>query len=150
VTDTIVVGYDGHEHSQRALARAIDEAKTAHGRLLIVAVEAMPLDPYAPPSVNFVPPAVAAPPAPDPLVEPTPLKSLTDEAMARAEAAGVPADFVWAVGDPARTIVDTARDNDARSIVVGLHHHNLLERLLGEDVDAAVKEQAKCDVITVE
>jgi len=144
VSDTIVVGYDGHERSKRALERAIDEAKAAQGRLLIVAVEAMPLDPYAPPTFNI------GQPTPSPMVEPPPLKTLTDEAMSRADAAGVPADFVWAVGDPARTIIDTARDNNAKSIVVGLHHHSLLERLLGEDVDAAVKEQAKCDVITVE
>lgn len=48
VTETIVVGYDGEEPAQRTLERALEEAKAAHARLLIVAVEAMPLDPYAP------------------------------------------------------------------------------------------------------
>lgn len=142
--ETIVVGYDGHELSKRALDRAISEAKGLQGRVLIVAVEEMPLDPYAPPTFSI------GQPMPSPMVEPPQLKPLTDEAMGRAEAAGVRADFVWAAGDPARTILDAARDNNAEAIVIGLHHHSLFKRLLGEDVDAEVEKEAKCKVITVE
>ena len=147
MSKTIVVGYDDGEPAKRALERAIEEAKAAHGNLLIVAVDAMPLDPYQPPTFGTLddsPPTVA------PFVEPPDLKQLTDEAIGRAEAEGVPADFLWAVGDPARTIVDAARDKGASKIVVGTSHHNLLERLFGEDVAAAVKKEADCDVILVE
>lgn len=142
-----MVGYDAGEPASRALERALDEAKAAHAHLLIVAVEAMPLDPYAPPTFGTLddsPPTIA------PLVEPPELRRLTAEAMSRAEAEGVPADFLWAVGDPARTIVDAARDSKASKIVVGSHHHSFLERLFGEDVAAAVEHEAHCDVIVVE
>jgi nucleotide-binding universal stress UspA family protein len=146
-TETIVVGYDGKDPAQRALERAIAEAKTTHARLLIVTVEAMPLDPYAPRTFGTLddgPPPVA------PVAEPPELRLLTVEAMKRAESEGVPADYLWAAGDPARTIVDAARDNRASKIIIGSHHHSLVQRLLGQDVAAAVKHEARCKVLVVE
>lgn len=147
MSTTIVVGYDAREPAKRALERAIEEAKARHGRLLIVAVLSMPLDPYAPPSFGTLD---DSPPPQEPAAEPLELKPITDEAIRRAEAAGVPADYVWAEGDPARTIVDAARDNDASALVVGSHHHGFLARLFGQDVAAAVKREATCEVIVVE
>jgi len=147
VTETIVVGYDADEPAKRALERAIVEAKAAHARLLIVSVEAMPLDPYAPATFGTLDdssPVVA------PLVEPPELQRVTNDAVSRAEAEGVPADYLWGAGDPARVIVDAARDRGASKIIVGSHHHGLLARLLGEDVAGAVKREADCDVIVVE
>ena len=41
---TIVVGYDGAEIAQRALARAIDEARKSSASLVVVAVAEMPLN----------------------------------------------------------------------------------------------------------
>lgn len=145
--DTIVVGYDGTDSSQRALARAIAEAKAAHAHLLIVTVEAMPLDPYAPMTFGTLddgPPRLA------PVTEPPELRVLTTEAMKRSEAEGVAADYLWAAGDPARTIIDAARDRGASTIVIGFHHHSLFQRLLGQDVGAAVKREADCEVLVVE
>ncbi len=147
MTETIVVGYDADEPAKRALERAIEEAKAAHARLLIVAVEVMPLDPYAPATFGTLD---DSPPTLAPFVEPPALRGVTAEAMSRAEAEGVPAEYVWAVGDPARSIVDAARDNGASKIIVGSHHHSLLQRLLGQDVAAAVEHDANCDVIVVE
>lgn len=147
MTETIVVGYDADEPAKRALERAIVEAKAAHARLLIVSVEAMPLDPYAPATFGTLDdssPVVA------PLVEPPELQRVTNDAVSRAEAEGVPADYLWGAGDPARVIVDAARDRGASKIIVGSHHHGLLARLLGEDVAGAVKREADCDVIVVE
>jgi nucleotide-binding universal stress UspA family protein len=147
VTKTIVVGYDAHEPAKRALERAIDEAKATAGRLVIVAVEAMPLDPYAPATFGTFD---DSPPLLAPVDVPPELQPVIDEALDRAKAAGVPAEYVWAVGDPARTILDAARDKGASTIIVGSHHHTLLQRLLGEDIAAAVQHEAKCDVIIVE
>ncbi len=149
VTQTIVVGYDGKPPAQRALERALGDAKAAGARLLVVAVAEMPFDPIDPPAYDVGPivedPAYTQPPAQPPLLEP-----ITREAMRQAEAAGVPADYVWeAGGDPARTIVDVARDSGATEIVVGSHHHGLLAGLFGGDVAAAVKREANCDVIVV-
>ena len=147
MTETIVVGYDAEEPAKRALERAIEEAKAARARLLIVAVEAMPLDPYAPATFGTLD---DSPPTLAPLVEPPALQRVIAEAMSRAEAEGVPAEYVWSVGDPARTIVDTARDSGASTIIVGSRHHSLLQRLFGQDVGAAVAHEANCDVIVVE
>jgi nucleotide-binding universal stress UspA family protein len=148
MTKTIVVGYDGKEPAEHALERALQEAKAAHARLLIVTVEDMPLDPYEPPTFGTLD---DSPPAEPPVAEPPEqLQPVTARALSRAEAEGVPADYLWAVGDPARTIVDAARDNSASTIIVGSHHHSLLQRLLGQDVAAAVQHEANCDVIVVD
>jgi nucleotide-binding universal stress UspA family protein len=148
MSGAIIVGFDGHEAAARALERGISEAKAAGGRLVIVVVEETPFDPYAPPTFSMGPPQVV-PPLSD-RVEPAGLKQLADKAVSRAGAEGVSADLVWEVGDPMRTIVDAARDHNASSIILGAHHYNLLQRLLGEDVAAAVKRRADCEVITVE
>jgi nucleotide-binding universal stress UspA family protein len=147
VAGTIVVGYDGEAPARRALERAIDEAKAAAARLLIVAVVAMPLDPYAPKTFGTFD---DSPPPRSPLLEPPQLRPLTDEALKRAETAGVAAEIVWTIGDPARTIIDTARDSGAAMIILGAHHHRLLGRLLGQDVAATVEHEAHCEVIVVE
>jgi nucleotide-binding universal stress UspA family protein len=146
VTKLIVVGYDGEEPAQRALTRAISDAKAVAGRLVVVVVAEMPVDPFEPPAFSVGPAVVTRP-----LEEPSQLEPITAEAMRQAEAAGVPADYVWDAGpDPARTIIDAARDNDADEIVLGPHHHTLLERFFGEDVAVAVKREANCDVVVVD
>jgi hypothetical protein len=42
---TVVVGYDGHERSDAALDRAIEEARDQHEKLVVLAVFEVPLDP---------------------------------------------------------------------------------------------------------
>jgi nucleotide-binding universal stress UspA family protein len=144
MSTTIVVGYDAEEPAQRALERAIEEAKATGSRLLIVVVDEALVEPFDAPTFGSGP---ITPPSLEPFVEPPELKPLTDEAMRRAEAAGVVAEYVWAGGDPAQAIIDAARDNSASAIVVGSHHHTLLGRALGLDVAAAVKREADCEVI---
>jgi nucleotide-binding universal stress UspA family protein len=147
VAKTIVVGYDDREPAQHALERAIADAKATHAHLLIVAVDAVPLDPNIPPNfgtLDDLPPPQAAP------TEPPEIRALIAKAKKQAKTAGVHADSVWAIGDPARTIVDVARDNHASTIVLGSHHHSLLGRLFGQDVAAAVKHEAGCEVLVVE
>ena len=84
------------------------------------------------------------------LEEPAELEGVLAEARERIESAGLTADYVWAVGDPARAIVATARDRSACLIIVGSHHHSLFGRLLGADVAAEVRREAGCDVLSVE
>ena len=48
MTDTIIVGYDDKEPAKRALDRAIDEAKKRNGRLVVIAVAELPLNPADP------------------------------------------------------------------------------------------------------
>jgi universal stress protein A len=146
VTNTIVVGYDGEGAARRALDRAIEEAQGSDGRLVVLAVAEMPLNPEGPQTFG----SIDSPPEMIPLVEPPELEPILAEARERVEAAGLTADYVWAPGDPAAAIVGEARDRGADLIVVGSHHHSALGRLLGTDVAAEVKREAGCEVIAVE
>src|SRR4029450_10581019 len=85
-----------------------------------------------------------------PLVEPAELEPVLDEARERIEAAGLPAEYMWPPGAPGSAIVGAARDRGAKLIVVGSHHHGLLERVLGPDVATQVKRDAGCDVIVAD
>jgi nucleotide-binding universal stress UspA family protein len=149
VAGPIVVGFDGHEVAERALERAIADAKTAGVELVIVVVDEEPVDPIAPSMIGF-----AMQPQPIPLEnqlpESPPVQQLVDEALDRARAAGVSAQAVTGVGDPMREIVAAAQDNGASSVVLGTHHYNRLQHFLGEDVAAAVRRRVECEVITVE
>jgi nucleotide-binding universal stress UspA family protein len=149
VGGAIVVGFDGHEVAERALERGIGDAKASRARLVIVVVEEAPVDPNMSPQFTIGPPPLVAAVA-DEFEEPSGLKKIAEEALKRAKAAGVSADLVWDVGDPMRAIVDAARDHNATAIILGSHHYNVLQLLLGEDVAAAVKRRVDCDVITVE
>jgi nucleotide-binding universal stress UspA family protein len=143
---TIVVGYDGGETAQRALDRAIDEAKSASSRLVVVAVEAMPLDPEGLQNYGTLD---DSPPRSLPVVAPPELDAILGKARERIEAAGLTADYIWAAGEPAGEILGAAKERKATLIVIGEHHHGFFGRLLGQDVAGEVKREAGCDVITV-
>jgi nucleotide-binding universal stress UspA family protein len=144
---TIVVGYDGEESADRALDRAIAEAQESDGRLVVVAVSEMPLDPEGPQSFGTLD---DSPARMIPLVEPPELAPVFADARKRIEAGGVKADFVWGVGDPAATIVNAATDRKADLVVLGAHHHGFLSRMLGADVASEVKRSVGCDVVVVD
>jgi nucleotide-binding universal stress UspA family protein len=144
---TIVVGYDGEEAAARALERAVEEAQTSKGRLVVVSVAEMPLDPEGPQNFGTLD---DSPARMIPLVEPPELQPVLAAARERIEATGVRADFLWAAGDPANAIVAAARDHKAELVVLGAHHHGLFSRLLGTDVASEVKRAAGCDVLVVD
>ena len=144
---TIVVGYDGEAPAARALDRAIEEAQAAGGRVVVVAVSEMPLDPEGPQNFGTLD---DSPARMIPLVEPSELAPLFAAARDQIAAKGVEADFVWGVGDPSTTIIDAARDRKADLVVLGAHHHGFFSRILGADVASEVKRSAGCDVVVVE
>jgi nucleotide-binding universal stress UspA family protein len=144
---TIVVGYDGEEAATRALERAIEEAQASKGRLLVVSVAEMPLDPEGPQNFGTLD---DSPARMIPLVEPAELHPVLAAARERVETTGVPADFMWAAGDPANAIVAAARDRKADLVVLGSHHHGLFSRMLGTDVASEVKRSAGCDILVVD
>ena len=144
MTSTIVVGYDGAAPAGRALDRAIDEARTARAQLLVVAVAEMPLNPEGPQNFGTLD---DTPARMIPLVEPAELEPVLAEARDRIDAAGLTGEYMWAAGEPASAIVGAARDRRAELIVIGSHHHGLLERVFGPDVATEVKRDAGCDVI---
>jgi len=147
--ETIVVGFDGGEVSGRALDRAIETAKETGGTIVVVVVEAFPVDPGAPSMYGLDLTAVREP---TPLMSPEPspeIQTVLDEGTRRAETAGVEASSVWAFGDPARTIVDAAREHQAAKIVIGADHHGFFGRLFGGDVEAEVKRETRLTNIEV-
>jgi nucleotide-binding universal stress UspA family protein len=144
VVSTIVVGYDSGAPANRALDRAIEEARKSRAQLLVIAVAEMPLNPEGPQNFGTLD---DTPARMIPLVEPAELEPVLATARERIESAGLTAEYMWAAGEPASAIVDAARDRGAELIVVGSHHHGLFARVLGPDVATQVKRDAGCDVV---
>ena len=144
---SILVGYDESDASARALERAADEALSRSQRLIVLAVLELPLDPRDPHQFGT---AGDGTPITGPFAEPPPITDLFADVRKRLEGTGVTADYVWAPGEPARLIVDIAKDRGASTIVVGHHHHSMLGRLFGTDVAADVQREASCEVIVVD
>jgi nucleotide-binding universal stress UspA family protein len=146
VSTTIVLGYDDKEPAKRALERAIEEVKGRGGRLVVVAVDEMPLAPDGPRNFGtFDGPAVSLEPG-----EPGELEPVFAHARDRLEAEGVEADYAWALGDAGRAIVDIAKDRKAVLVVLGAHHEGFLGRLFGASITDEVKREAGCEVLVVE
>ena len=104
----------------------------------------MPLDPYAPATFGTLD---DSPPLLAPLDAPPALQRVIDEALSRADAAGVSAEYVWAAGDPAHTIVDAARDKDVH--VVGLSILSGSHLPLVKDVVTRLRDAGLDDVPVV-
>ncbi len=145
MTRRILVAYDGSDGGRRALDRAIAEAHGSKGRITVLSVAEVPLDPNVPRNFGSLDDisareggALSAPP--------DVVAHLVD-ARDRLGAAGLSAELTWAAGDPGRMIVETAKRIRAGVIVLGEHHHGFLSSLFGADVDAEVQRQADCDVI---
>ena len=142
----VVVGYDDSAAAGRALERAIVEARDGQAKLVVVAVEELPLDPTGMQnfgSLDYSPSAgTELGPAAD-------IQALLAQARTVIESAGLDADYVWAAGSAATTIVDAARDSGAELIVLGEHHHSFLGRMFGSDVAAEVERRAGARVLAV-
>ena len=141
----ILVGYDGSPGGRRALERAITEARAARGRITVLSVADIPLDPNVPRnfgSLDDISAFEVGPLAPPPEI----VGQLTD-ARDLLGSAGFDAELTWAAGRAGRSHRgDRSADSRAR-IVLGEHHHGALGRFFGADVDAEVQRQAGCDVI---
>ncbi len=148
--ESIVVGYDGSEPAEYALARAADLAKLSGAALVVVDVAgpvpvegsagAFGLTPYSYPYSS---------------VE---TAQLADDALwhahrTRVEAFlaehGVKAEFAGVIGQPAGELVDVAEQRKAGLIVVGTRDPGMLERVFGGSVSQGVAKHAHCDVLIV-
>ena len=141
----LLVGYDGSDGARRALDRAVAEAHESKAHVTVLSVAKMMLDPDVPRmygTLSDISDREGAPLSPPPNV----VEHLT-EARDRLAASGIDADLVWAAGEPAAEILETARRTRANAIVLGEHHHGFLGNLFGADVNEAVQREAGCDVI---
>jgi nucleotide-binding universal stress UspA family protein len=159
---TIVVGYDGSDAGERALARAAEIADAFSARLVVVSVSESPHVPVpAPafePTPELVPPAAAGPvatggtvPLPEPAPAPPEPEELARRQLERARMSlasrRVEAEYVVELGDPAERLLEVADQRDAGLIVVGSRERGFLERLLGRSVDEAVARRSERDVL---
>jgi nucleotide-binding universal stress UspA family protein len=143
---TILIGYDDSEGADRALDRAIAEARSSGDTLVVLAVFEMLFDPEGPQNFGNINENAEM----IPLVEPAELEPVFAKARARVEAAGLEADYVWAVGNPADKIAATARDRGVRLVVLASHHHGFLSRFLGTDVAVEVERELGSSVLVVD
>ena len=139
------MGYDGSPGGRRALERAVTEARDSPGRITVLSVAALPLDPSMPRNFGTLDDISAREGAP--LSPPPDVVDHLTEARDILGAAGVDPELTWAAGDPASAIVETARRIRAHVIVLGEHHHGRLASFFGQNTGAEVQEQAGCDVI---
>lgn len=142
----VLVGFDDEPAAHRALDRGIAEVREHGGRLVVLIVAEMPLDPNAPRA--YATPAdfdtIRAPLGPPPAIQP-----VIAAARERLHGVGVPVELRWAAGPPADEIIEVAGVVGAGLIVVGSHHHGMLGRLMGADVAADVQRHAPCEVVAV-
>jgi nucleotide-binding universal stress UspA family protein len=132
----IVVGFDGSEHSRRALARAADLAEAGATLAVVCAADVARLvrDPAG--GASPVDPADAEARA-----------AALAEARSYVEERGVQAVYVEGVGSPADVIVQEAEESGADLIVVGTRGLNAAKRLLLGSVSINVVQHAPCDVL---
>jgi nucleotide-binding universal stress UspA family protein len=158
---TIVTGYDGTEHAERALARAAELAQALGAKLVVVSVGHPPRMAVTEPMLadaTLVPGAagpltthgtVPLPSSPPEAEDPSEALLLLERARGFLVPRRVEADYVAELGDPAERLLDVAEERDAELIVVGSRERGLLERLLGHHVDEKLARRAHRDVLLV-
>jgi nucleotide-binding universal stress UspA family protein len=133
----IVLAYDESEAAKRALERGAKVAKALGSELIVTSV--------APLMINI---GRSAGPG-DPTDPPEAHIAELANAKSYLEGEGIQADYVPAMGDPAQTIAELAKERNADLIVLGTHEPSLLGRLFGQSVTEAVAHKVHCDVLVV-
>ena len=134
---TILVGYDETDGSKRALDRAVELANAFGARLVVTSVA--PILMAAGRGVG----------ATDPVDSPQRHREELAYACAHLEEHGIEAEYVPAIGEPAKTIALVAEKHDADLIVVGTREPGLVERVMRSSVSRAVSRRAHRDVLIV-
>jgi nucleotide-binding universal stress UspA family protein len=135
--ERIVVGFDGSEHSRKALARA---AEIADGATVAVVSAAAPQRLLRDPAQGVSPE--------DPADQEARSRALA-EAREYLEGRGINGVYVEGHGNPADVIVQEAADSGADLIVVGTRGLNAAQRVLMGSVSTNVVHHAGCDVLVV-
>lgn len=133
----IVVGFDGSEHSRKALERAADFAGGAVVAVVCSAdVSRLVRDPAG--GVSPIDPADAEA-----------RSAALAEARKYLEERGVEGVYIEGIGHPADVVVQEAEESGADLIVVGTRGLNAAKRLVLGSVSTNVVHNAPCDVLVV-
>jgi nucleotide-binding universal stress UspA family protein len=131
----IILGYDDSDAAQRALERTEQLAKAFGSEVIVTSVapvvtsiQAGPIDPTDPPAHHV---------------------EELKHAKTYLDGRGLQADYVPAVGHPAETIAQLAKERDADLIVVGTDEPSAIRRLLGQSISDSVAHRVHCDVLIV-
>ncbi|AOT04824.1 universal stress protein [Arthrobacter sp. U41] len=139
----IVVGFDGSESSQNALAWAVDEAKQRGGQIRLVTAWSKPPLAWYPAVLETAVGEIVAEDSPQQIAE-----SLLAAALKTAEAEGVAATGQVVHNDSAASaLLDAARGADL--VVVGSRGHGGFPALRLGSVSAQVVSHAPCPVLVV-
>lgn len=135
--ERIVVGFDGSEHSRKALERAADIAQGA----TVAVVAAANVTPYLRDPAGGVAP-----------IDPAAVEA-REKALAHAReylaGRGVKGEFIEGLGRPADVLVQEAQESGADLIVVGTRGHGAAKQLFLGSVSTNVVHHATCDVLVV-
>lgn len=140
---TIVVGIDGSDGSQRALDAAIDLVETS-GTIHVVSA-------YDAPSNHHVAQAYASVPAEfianvDVLAQP---RALLDDATNTVTSSGLTGVSHFVDADPASAILDIAEDVDADLVVVGSRGLGRASQVLRGSVSTKIAHHCRVDFLVV-
>ncbi len=139
----ILVGFDGSPSSRKAVDRAAELASRLGSRLLIVTV--------VPPPTILIGELLLPEPLPsEQLVEAVKegLRKLAEEL--RSQRQGLDVETLVVEGDPAESLVETAKERGCGLIVVGRRGRGLAEKLLGSVSSKVVSIAKGVDVLVVE
>jgi nucleotide-binding universal stress UspA family protein len=134
---SIVIGYDESDSAKRALERAAELAKAFGSQLIVTSVaplttnigrSAGPIDSTDPPSAHI---------------------EELKHAREYLEGQGLQAEYAPAIGHPAETIAQVAKERGADLVVVGTRELGFFERILGQSVSDSVAHRVHCDVLIV-
>jgi nucleotide-binding universal stress UspA family protein len=131
----ILFAYDGSDESRRALRYA--DRLGSGDAVIVLSVETKLIE--APATEAFT----------DPGHNPERLREGLQEVREIMGNAGVEAEFISTIGNPAAEILDTAESRGVELIVVGRRGLHTVERFLKGSVADRVVQHATCDVLVV-
>jgi nucleotide-binding universal stress UspA family protein len=131
----ILIAYDGSESARRALEyreRVETDDEVAVISVVPKLIEGPPTEAYT-----------------DPASPPKEVRKLLEEAVAILGEAGVAAESILVIGNPAAEILDHAETRGIELIVIGRAGRHGIKRFLMGTVSDRVVEHARCDVLVV-
>jgi nucleotide-binding universal stress UspA family protein len=130
----MVIGYDGSDHSRRALRIAIDLAKKYGSEVLVVTVIDVSTVPGDPNAIRIVSETA---------------NQVVAEASEILSREGIPHRTFVRQGDPSTEIVKVAEENKADLVVVGSRGLSSLKRIILGSVSQGVLNRSKIPVLVV-